>query len=58
MKVWWAYSVSRDQGRAAAASRIGKRSVTAERADCRGGERVVFAGQTALAGQRTETVIR
>jgi hypothetical protein len=58
MKVWWAYSASRDHGRAAAASRIRKRSVTAERAGCRGGERVVVAGQTALAGQRTETVIR
>jgi hypothetical protein len=57
MKVWRAYSASRDQ-ESAAASRIGKRSVTAERADCRGGERVVVAGQTALAGQRTETVIR
>lgn len=58
MTVWWAYSASRDQESAAAASRIGKRSVTAERAGCRGGERVIVAGQTALAGQRTETVIR
>lgn len=45
MTVWWTYSASRDHGRAAAASRIGKRSVTAERAGCRGGERVVVAGQ-------------
>jgi hypothetical protein len=58
MKVWWAYSASCDHGRAAASSRIRKRSVTAERAGCRGGERVVVAGQTALAGQRTEKVIR
>jgi hypothetical protein len=38
MKVSWAYSASRDQERATAASRIGKRSVTAGRADFRAGD--------------------